>query len=114
MNERGREAPGHELIGRNDELAQMETFLHAPGAGVRGLVIRGEPGIGKTAMWRAGLDRLRGRGYLALVARPAEEELPTALTGLVDLFGDLRHEPALLDPDTDIFVRREMCASAVA
>jgi predicted ATPase len=49
-------------------------------------VIGGEPGIGKTTLWRATLERARDRGMRVLVTRPAEEEMPMSGIGLVDLF----------------------------
>ena len=67
--------------------------------------IRGEPGIGKTALWRAALERVRRDGAAVLVARPAEEESPASLGGLLDLFDTVDPEPAVLDPDTDVFER---------
>ena len=42
---------------------------------------------------------------MVLVARPAEEESPASLVGLLDLFDTVDPEPAVLDPDTDVFER---------
>src|SRR5262245_52539293 len=58
------------------------------------MLLRGPPGIGKTTLWRAAVARSRAAGFRVLVTRPAEEEMPLALVGLVDLF-----EPASVDPD---------------
>ncbi len=106
-----RPAAGARLAGRDAELARVERFLaSAADRGSRGLLIRGEAGIGKTLVWRAALDRVRAehRHHLVLVSRPAEEELQAAMLGLLDLFEDL--DPglvpaAVLDPDTDLFDR---------
>jgi ATP-dependent Clp protease ATP-binding subunit ClpA len=43
---------GLDLVGRNEELGDVTAFLDARLPAV--LVIEGEAGIGKTALWRAG------------------------------------------------------------
>jgi AAA ATPase domain len=96
------------LAGRERELARVEAFVAASSGGARGLLIVGEAGIGKTAIWRVALDRLRAAGHLVLVTRPAEEELQASMVGLFDLFESLAGvdvEPAVLDRDTDLFDR---------
>ena len=75
-----------DLVGRDTERARVDVFLEDAIGGSRSLVIRGEPGIGKTALWRHAVRRSRQAGFLVLVARPAEEERSMALGGLVDLF----------------------------
>lgn len=81
--------PRLELVGREAELARTEAFLAAVPHGALALVVRGEIGIGKTALWRAAVASARRSGYETLVARPAEEELSLALGGLVDLLDDV-------------------------
>lgn len=47
---RGQRGP-HELLGRHSECAELETLLDRARGGRSGvLVLRGEPGIGKTAL----------------------------------------------------------------
>jgi DNA-binding NarL/FixJ family response regulator len=77
-----------EVVGRERELARVDAFLEGLPAGARALLIRGEPGIGKTALWRVALERCRRAGYRTLVTRAAEDEMSLALAGLVDLFED--------------------------
>ena len=48
---------------------------------------------------------MRAAGHVVLVARPAEEELRGTMIGLLDLFEDVDADPAVLDPDTDLFER---------
>jgi DNA-binding CsgD family transcriptional regulator len=105
--DRGPAWPGSRLAGRELELARVEEFVAASSRldGARGLVIRGPAGIGKTAIWREAIDRLRAAGDLVLVARPAEEELSGAMVGLLDLFDDIEADPTVLDPDADLFDR---------
>ncbi len=45
----------------------------------------GEPGIGKTTLWEAGVAAARGRGAEVLVARPSESEARLPFAGLIDL-----------------------------
>jgi DNA-binding CsgD family transcriptional regulator/tetratricopeptide (TPR) repeat protein len=80
-----------QLVGRDRECARLTEFAAASGA--RALLVRGEPGIGKTALWRLGLQECERAGARVLVTRPGEEEMQLGLTGLVDLFGA---DPAVL------------------
>ncbi|HUG31038.1 MAG TPA: AAA family ATPase [Candidatus Limnocylindria bacterium] len=78
-----------ELISREDELAVIEAFMDRPAAGPSALVLEGEAGIGKSALWLAGVESARRRGFRVLVSRPAETEqtLPNVVLG--DLFGEV-------------------------
>jgi DNA-binding CsgD family transcriptional regulator len=53
--------------------------------GIRGLVLVGEPGIGKTTLWEAGVAAAEGQGVRVLAARPSESEARLPFAGLVDL-----------------------------
>jgi DNA-binding CsgD family transcriptional regulator len=77
---------GTELVGRAAEQDRLYAFAEALDDGPRGLLFRGEAGIGKTMLWRYGVERCRGARLTVLVARPAEEDMPVALGGVVDLF----------------------------
>jgi len=61
------------LVGRLPELAVLEEFLGSDACASM-LVFTGGPGIGKTALWEAGLRRAREHGIRVLVARPSEAE----------------------------------------
>lgn len=54
------------VVGRDRELADIASFLEAGDGARRVLLIEGEAGIGKTTLWRAGLDAARDRGYPVL------------------------------------------------
>jgi len=70
------------------------------------VVIEGEPGIGKTTLWAAAVDRLRATTAIQLLqCRPAQEEMAVAATALVDLFDRVEPAPGLLDRDADPFDR---------
>ena len=75
-----------DVVGRAAELALIDAFLEAVPSGARAFLVRGEPGIGKTTLWRRALQAWRRAGHVALVSRPAEEERALALGGLIDLF----------------------------
>jgi DNA-binding CsgD family transcriptional regulator len=73
------------LVGRDEKLRAIARLLEEreqlPGA----VVLSGEAGIGKTAVWLAGTDAAADRGYRMLSARPSEAETQFAFAGLADL-----------------------------
>src|SRR5687768_10009281 len=62
------------VVGRSDELTHLRAFLAEPEQGPSALVVEGEAGIGKTTLWRAGVDAARELPALVLTAAPAEAE----------------------------------------
>ena len=93
-------ASGFEVVGREDELARLRRFVQEVVEGPGGTVIRGDAGVGKTVLWRAGLEMAERAGARVLVTRCAEAEMPLAFGGLGDLldpaFADVADE--LADP----------------
>jgi DNA-binding CsgD family transcriptional regulator/tetratricopeptide (TPR) repeat protein len=79
-------AADRELLGREDELTRLHELVSSLPDGPRAITLRGEPGIGKTTVWRAGLELAEGTRLLS--ARCVQAELPLALVGLSDLAGD--------------------------
>ncbi len=73
------------VIGRDAELAALDAFLDGVASGPSALVLRGEPGIGKAALWEAGVEAARERGMCLLSARPGEAEAQLSFTALGDL-----------------------------
>src|SRR5215467_12493553 len=52
---------------------------------MRALVVCGEPGIGKSTVWEAGVGLARSRGFAVWCARPGEAEARLSFAGLADL-----------------------------
>jgi DNA-binding CsgD family transcriptional regulator len=84
------------IIGRDGELASVGVFLDRLPRGLAVLAIEGDPGIGKTTLWRAATEAARRRGYLALASRPVGPEAGHSFAALADLFAPVGRE--LLDP----------------
>ena len=78
------------LVGREAERGAVETFLHSERPSVVAIV--GEPGIGKTTLWQAGVEHARAQGARVLIARPTESEARLAFAGLADLLADVPDE----------------------
>jgi DNA-binding CsgD family transcriptional regulator len=101
------------LVGRDGEVARVEAFAGALSQGPAALVVRGEPGIGKTALWRHAVALSRTSGCRVLVTRPAEEEMALDLVGLVDLFDDFEVDLAALRLEDDAFARGRLVLEAL-
>lgn len=80
------------VVGRAEELGLVESFLARAGEEAAGLVLCGEPGIGKTSLWDLGVDRARDRGCCVLVSRGAEAEATLSFVALADLLSDVLEE----------------------
>jgi len=72
-------------VGREEELGELRGFLNGVGGGAGALVLFGEPGIGKTILWEAGVEEATALGHRVLVHRAVEAEAGLAFTGLADL-----------------------------
>ena len=101
------------VVAREAERARIDAFLVAVPDGARALAIRGEPGIGKTALWRHAVEQCRGAGYEVLVARPAEEETALAAGGLVDLFDRVDHDTEAIRNEDDPLARGRFVLGAL-
>src|SRR5829696_5165892 len=75
-----------EIVGRDEELSCVYAILDRAADGPSALLLEGEAGIGKSTLWRAGVDAARIRGMLVLLSQPAEVERGLAHAGLGDLF----------------------------
>jgi DNA-binding CsgD family transcriptional regulator len=72
------------VVGRDSELVALRDFV-AVSLFRRALVLRGEPGIGKTTLWEAGIDLARERSLRVLSARPSSAETKLSFAALIDL-----------------------------
>jgi DNA-binding CsgD family transcriptional regulator len=81
-----------ELFGRERELAEIDAFLADAAAGPAALVLRGEAGIGKTALWREAVRRAEAVGCLVLATHPPQAEAKLSFAGLGDLVAPLVDE----------------------
>ena len=75
-----------QIVGRESELGSLCAFLDRRVEAPVGLVLEGDPGIGKSTVWLAAVAAARERGFLLLSSRPAEAERGLAHAGLGDLF----------------------------
>src|SRR5215216_2018841 len=50
-----------EMVGRDEELSSLCAVLDRTADGPAALVLEGEAGIGKSTLWRAGVDAARAR-----------------------------------------------------
>jgi len=85
-------ASSQAIVGRETELASVSGFLEGADAAARVLLLEGEPGIGKTTLWRAGVDGARDRGHRVMRCQPAEIETSFSYAALGDLLGDALDE----------------------
>jgi DNA-binding CsgD family transcriptional regulator len=78
-----------DVVGRDAELSSIHGFLDHAADGPAAFVLEGEPGMGKSTLWLAGIEYARSKGYRVLSARPAEAERGFAHVGLGDLLEDV-------------------------
>jgi DNA-binding CsgD family transcriptional regulator len=80
------EAPGHGIVGRERELAQVRSFIASVPEGPSALLLEGAAGIGKTTLWQVGVAIARARGHRVLACRAAASEARLSYAALGDLF----------------------------
>jgi DNA-binding CsgD family transcriptional regulator len=73
-----------EVVGRQAELERIGGFLDPPRGGL-GLLLEGVAGIGKTTLWRAGIELARQQGYRVVWCRPTASETAYSFAALGDL-----------------------------
>ncbi len=81
-----------EIVGREEELGALATFVERKPSGPAALVLKGEAGIGKSTLWVAAVESARARGSRVLVSRPSETERSLSSAGLGDLFESVLDE----------------------
>jgi hypothetical protein len=105
-------APGRRLLGRRRERAALDLLVSAVRAGEsQALVVRGEAGVGKSALLEYVADRAAGCRILHAVGVEAEMEL--AFAGLQQLCAPLLDRLERLPaPQRDALPRRSACGPA--
>ncbi len=77
-----------DAFGRDGEIAALESFLARPDDGLAVALLSGDPGIGKSTVWRQAIE-LAARGSMTVLSsRPAETERDLAHLVLGDLLHD--------------------------
>lgn len=77
------------IIGRVDETQAVRVFVDSISGGPTALVLTGEPGIGKSTLWREGIRLAEERGFRIHRCRPVDAEAQLAFTSLSDLLVDV-------------------------
>jgi len=77
--------PGLDLLGRALELEAVDRFVERAASGPAGMVVDGDPGIGKTSVWLEAVRRTEAAGARILRSAPTEPERSLTLGGLTDL-----------------------------
>jgi ATP/maltotriose-dependent transcriptional regulator MalT len=78
-----------DVVSRHAEARAVAVFLTSAASRPSALVVEGEPGIGKTVLWSAGVEQARERGFRVLSTRPAAAESVLAYASLADLVGGI-------------------------
>ena len=87
------------VLGREEELGTIQAFLEQVRRGPASLVLSGEPGIGKTILFEAGLEQARC-DYRVLSHRAGKTEARLSFAALSELLVDVLDEmlPMLATP----------------
>jgi DNA-binding CsgD family transcriptional regulator len=81
-----------EIVGRRNELLALEEFLEALPAGGQALLLEGDAGIGKTALWQEGIRLGHEHGFRVLTSRAGHSETQIAFATVGDLFAPVVDE----------------------
>jgi ATP/maltotriose-dependent transcriptional regulator MalT len=77
------------VVSRSAELRAVAEFLVAAGGQPSCLVVEGEAGIGKTALWLAAIEQAHERGFRVLSARVAQAESMLAYAAVTDVLSQV-------------------------
>src|SRR5919206_2904794 len=91
------------IVGRQEALTAIERFLGEARERYVALVVEGEPGIGKTVLWREGVRRGGENGFRVVSAQPTQAEAKLGYAALADLVGSVEDEvlSRLPEPQSD-------------
>src|SRR5215217_6491444 len=77
------------VVSRPLEFRAVSEFLRSSAQQPCGLVIEGEPGIGKTTLWLSAVERARDSGFRVFSARVGQGESVLAFAAVADLLRDV-------------------------
>jgi predicted ATPase len=80
------------LIGHQNDLDRLAAVINAARDGPAKLLLEGEAGVGKTALWRAAVERAHELGFRVIEARPVAAESDLSFAALGDLLSGLEDE----------------------
>jgi DNA-binding CsgD family transcriptional regulator len=87
------------LLGREAECGRLDGVLEQARSGNSGvLVIRGEPGVGKSALLRYAIDSAAASGLTTIVVRGIESESELPFANLADLIRPIRNSLSAIPP----------------
>ena len=81
-----------EVVGRDEELGALVSFLETPETLPGAILLEGDAGIGKTTLWRRSVELASARSYRVLSCRPSQSEAQLSFTALGDLLEDTLEE----------------------
>ncbi len=87
------------VLGREAEMVAVDKLLDSGRRGRAALVLEGNPGIGKTTVWRQGISRAADAQYRVLTCRTAPTEARLSFTALSDLLAPLESAAFASLPD---------------
>ena len=86
------------VLGRDTALAEVATFMDAMEVAPAALLLEGDPGIGKTTVWRSAQAAAVARGHRVLAVTAVEGEADLPFVALRDLFESVSPDTALALP----------------
>ncbi|TDU03420.1 regulatory LuxR family protein [Streptomyces sp. 846.5] len=100
------------LLGRAAEVDLVDSLLRHPGLVSAGLLLRGEPGVGKTALLESASSRATARGVRVLRAFGVQSEAGVDFTVLHQILYPLRHHVDRVDDQSRDALRRVLSMTA--
>ena len=87
------------VVGREEELASLAQWLASPNALPGAFVLEGEVGIGKTTLWRRGVELAAAASYRVVSCSPSESETRLSFTAIGDLLEPFIEEATAALPE---------------
>ena len=93
------EAAANNVVAREEELASLALWLASPEALPGMFVLEGEAGIGKTTLWRQGVELAAAASFRVVSCSPSESEARLSFTAIGDLLEPVIAEAAAALPE---------------